>query len=466
MQQIIEANPLSYKQRHWIMLGLSLSILVSSLATSMSNVALPHLTQVFNASMQAVQWVVIAYLLVITSLVVSLGRLGDILGNRRMLLIGMFIFALASLLCAIANTLIWLVLARALQGLGAAIMLALSMALMSKTQQKSGRAMGVWGSMSAAGTALGPALGGMSLSLFGWQSLFLLTLPLTLVAFFILYRALPTEQVINKEKAQLDVKGNLLLSLSLTFFALAMTLNPNQLGPLNMGLFGMAILGILLFFQIEKTQSSPLIPPQLVQQKAITLGFINCAITASVVMTSLILGPYYLSISLGLSEYQFGLVMSTGPIMVALSGVPAGYLVDKIGARNLTFMGLILMLTGCIFMSANSPDTGVFGYIFALITITLGFSFSQTANNTDLMSQATSAHKGVMSGLLNLARNLGFITGATLMSSLFFYFIGKEQLLFTTEQEVTQALQGTFLVAAGLVFFPLFFSLRKKAQSQ
>ena len=455
MQQIIEANPLSYKQRHWIMLGLSLSILVSSLATSMSNVALPHLTQVFNASMQAVQWVVIAYLLVITSLVVSLGRLGDILGNRRMLLIGMFIFALASLLCAMSNTLIWLVLARALQGLGAAIMLALSMALMSKTQQKSGRAMGIWGSMSAAGTALGPALGGMSLSLFGWQSLFLLTLPLTLVAFFILYRALPTEQVINKEKAQLDVKGNLLLSLSITFFALAMTLNPNQLGPLNMGLFGMAILGIVLFFQIEKTQSSPLIPPQLVQQKAITIGFINCAITASVVMTSLILGPYYLSISLGLSEFQFGLVMSSGPIMVALTGLPAGYLVDKLGPKKPIIIGLSLMMIGCIFMSANSPDTGVFGYIFALITITLGFSLFQIANSAQLLQEATSSSKGLISGLLNLARNLGFITGATVMSSLFFYFIGKETIDLAIENNVTFALQSTFLIAAFILFMGL-----------
>ena len=455
MQQIIEANPLSYKQRHWIMLGLSLSILVSSLATSMSNVALPHLTQVFNASMQAVQWVVIAYLLVITSLVVSLGRLGDILGNRRMLLIGMFIFALASLLCAMSNTLIWLVLARALQGLGAAIMLALSMALMSKTQQKSGRAMGVWGSMSAAGTALGPALGGMSLSLFGWQSLFLLTLPLTLVAFFILYRALPTEQVINKEKAQLDVKGNLLLSLSITFFALAMTLNPNQLGPLNMGLFSIAILGVVLFFQIEKTQSSPLIPPQLVQQKAITIGFINCAITASVVMTSLILGPYYLSISLGLSEFQFGLVMSSGPIMVALTGLPAGYLVDKLGPKKPIIIGLSLMMIGCIFMSANSPDTGVFGYIFALITITLGFSLFQIANSAQLLQEATSSSKGLISGLLNLARNLGFITGATVMSSLFFYFIGKETIDLAIENNVTFALQSTFLIAAFILFMGL-----------
>ena len=137
--------------------SLSLSVLLSSLGTSSANVALPNLAQVFDASFQEVQWIVLAYLLAITTLIVSVGRLGDITGRRRLLLAGIFLFTLASGLCALAPTLWLLIAARALQGLGAAIMMALTVAFVGVTvpKAKTGSAMGLLGTMSAIGTALG-----------------------------------------------------------------------------------------------------------------------------------------------------------------------------------------------------------------------------------------------------------------------------------------------------------------------
>src|SRR5215210_278988 len=167
--------------------GLSLSMLLSSLGTSIANVGLPAMAQAFTASFQAVQWIVLAYLLAITTLIVSVGRLGDIMGRRRLLLAGIFLFSVASVLCGVAPNLAFLVATRAAQGLGAAIMMALTMAFVAAIvpKQKTGSAMGLLGTMSAVGTALGPSLGGALISGFGWRAIFLVMVPLGALNFLL-----------------------------------------------------------------------------------------------------------------------------------------------------------------------------------------------------------------------------------------------------------------------------------------
>ena len=169
----------------WALASLSLSMLLSSLGTSIANVGLPTLAQAFNASFQEVQWIVLAYLLAITTLIVSVGRLGDITGRRRLLLAGIVLFTVASVLCGVAPTLWLLIAARAAQGLGAAIMMALTMAFVGETVPKArtGSAMGLLGTMSAIGTALGPSLGGVLIAGLGWRAIFLVNVPLGILAF-------------------------------------------------------------------------------------------------------------------------------------------------------------------------------------------------------------------------------------------------------------------------------------------
>src|SRR6185312_14172349 len=169
----------------WALAGLSLSMLLSSLGTSIANVGLPTLAQAFNASFQDVQWIVLAYLLAITTLIVSVGRLGDIIGRRRLLLAGIALFTLASILCGLAPSLSLLIAARALQGLGAGVMMTLALAFVGETvpKERTGSAMGLLGTMSAVGTALGPSLGGMLIAASGWQAIFLVIVPLGIVTF-------------------------------------------------------------------------------------------------------------------------------------------------------------------------------------------------------------------------------------------------------------------------------------------
>ncbi|MCB1209319.1 MAG: MFS transporter, partial [Verrucomicrobiales bacterium] len=167
-------------------------MLLSSLGTSSANVALPTLAQVFNATFQEVQWIVLAYLLAITTLIVSVGRLGDITGRRLLLLTGLSIFTVASVICGTAPTLWLLIAARMVQGLGAAIMMALTMALVGQTvpKEKIGSAMGLLGTMSAVGTALGPSLGGVLIDGVGWRAIFFINGPLGVLALLTAHRHL------------------------------------------------------------------------------------------------------------------------------------------------------------------------------------------------------------------------------------------------------------------------------------
>src|SRR5512139_1911984 len=184
----------------WALAGLSLSMLLSSLGTSIANVALPTLAQAFSASFQDVQWIVLAYLLAITTLIVGAGRLGDVTGRRRLLLAGLLLFTAASVLCGVAPSLWLLIAARAAQGLGAAAMMALTMAFVGDIVPKArtGSAMGLLGTMSAIGTALGPSLGGALISGLGWRAIFLVNVPLGLLTLVLAYRTLPMDRQCGK----------------------------------------------------------------------------------------------------------------------------------------------------------------------------------------------------------------------------------------------------------------------------
>jgi MFS family permease len=180
----------------WALASLSLSMLLSSLGTSIANVGLPTLAQAFRASFQEIQWIVLAYLLAITTLIVSVGRLGDIIGRRRLLLAGIFLFTMASVLCGAAPALWLLIAARAAQGVGAAIMMSLAMAFVGETvpKAKTGSAMGLLGTMSAIGTALGPSLGGVLIAGLGWRAIFLVNVPLGILTLLLAHRHLPVDR--------------------------------------------------------------------------------------------------------------------------------------------------------------------------------------------------------------------------------------------------------------------------------
>lgn len=446
----------------WALASLSVSMLLSSLGTSIANVALPTLTQAFDASFQEVQWVILAYLLAITTLIVSVGRLGDLIGRRRLLLAGIFLFTLASVLCGVAPTLRLLIAARAAQGLGAAVMMALTMAFIGETvpKAKTGSAMGLLGTMSAIGTALGPSLGGVLIAGLGWRSIFLINLPLGILTLVLAYRYLPVDRCgPQTERPRFDHAGTLLLALTLAAYALAMTLGRGSFGPRNIALLSVAAIGAALFVRAERRVASPLIRLAMFRDPVLSASLAMSALVSTVMMATLVVGPFYLSRAFGLNAALVGTVMSIGPILSALSGVPAGRIADRFGAQRMTVIGLICMAAGSFALSALPAMFGIAGYLAAIAVLTPGYQLFQAANNTAVMTQVHPDQRGVISGLLNLSRNLGLVTGASVMGIVFALGAATSNMMTARPEAVAAGMRLTFIVAALLIVGALVIAL-------
>ncbi|SHF24361.1 MFS transporter [Pedobacter caeni] len=447
----------------WLFASLSLPMLLSSLSTSIANVALPTLVHKFSASFQGVQWVVLAYLLAVTTLIVSVGRLGDLIGRKRLLLFGLFLFTLASALCGLATSLSILIVFRALQGFAAAIMMALSLSFVSEAvpKEKFGRTMGLLGTTSAIGTALGPSLGGFLIAGLSWRAIFFINLPIGLLTFLLVKRYLPADrQGAKVQWSSFDVKGTFLLSLTLAAYALSMTIGHGDYGKLNVLLFLGAVFGLVLFIWTERKADTPLIQLTVFHNLALRAGLVMNVLVSTVMMATLVIGPFYLARGLGLNQAVVGLMMSVGPVISILSGVPAGRIADRLGPLKSLITGLIVMAVGAFTLSAFSADLGIPGYIVAMAVLTPGYQLFQAANNTSVMMDVVPEQRGVMSGLLNLSRNLGLITGASLMGAIFALASGTNEMISARPEAIMTGVRITFAVAGTLVIFALVIAVR------
>ena len=447
-------SPARMASARWALASLSLSMLMPSLDTSIANAGLPVLAEAFGASFQQVQWIVLAYLLAITALIVSVGRLGDLLGRRRLLLAGIVIFSSASIACGVAPTLWLLLVARAAQGVGAAIMMALSVALVGETvaKERAGSAMGLLGTMSAIGTTLGPSFGGFLIAGFGWRTIFLVNLPLGLLNFLLARRWLPLDRrESNAARVRFDPAGTSFLAIALVAYALAMTVGAGHFGSLNIALLSAAVCGVGLFVRAEMRTTSPLVHPAMLRDSSLTVGLGASALVATVMMATLVVGPFYLSRALSLGSTAVGLALSIGPLAAALAGVPAGHLVDHVGAHRMRTIGLAGMAAGCCVLSLLPASFGIAGYLMPIVLITVSYALFQAANNTVIMMGTRTDRRGVVSGMLNLSRNLGLITGAAVMGAVFAHASAAVDVTTANPAAVAAGMRGTFAVAATLI---------------
>lgn len=372
--------------------------LLAAMGSSIATVALPSLATAFPAPIAQLQWVVLAYLLTMTVTIVFAGRLGDQHGHRRLLIIGVLVFTAASLAGALVPSLELLFAARAVQGIGAAVLTAMPMSIARRAvaAERTGSMMGLLGTMSAIGTALGPSLGGMLMTAFGWQS-----------AFFLLAG-------------------------------------------------GGALVLAMVLYGVPKTPSSTLgVAPRLIsfgllRSRAIATGLATNLLMGAIMMATLVVGALFLSFGLGLDATQTGLLMAVGPVTAALAGIPAGRLADRLGYRRATMFGLAETAFGTVCLAVLPIWWGPAGYVVALIVLTPGFQLFLASNNAAVMQAAPDEKRGVTSGLLGLSRNLGLLAGASAMATLFGALTGTAQIGAASPERIGAAFTTVFIIAAGL----------------
>jgi MFS family permease len=216
----------------------------------------------------------------------------------------------------------------------------------------------------------------------------------------------------------------------------------------NLPLLLTAAFGLGLFVRAEARAASPLIRLAMFRDAALSASLAMSALVSTVMMATLVVGPFYLTRALGLDAALVGLVVSVGPLAAALAGVPAGRLADRLGAQRMTIIGLAGMAAGAFTLSRMPAAFGLSGYIAPIVVITVGYALFQTANNTAVMTGIRPDQRGVVSGMLNLSRNLGLITGASVMGAVFALASTTNDITMAHPEAVAHGMRITFAVAA------------------
>jgi MFS family permease len=203
--------------------------------------------------------------------------------------------------------------------------------------------------------------------------------------------------------------------------------------------------------RIEARAASPLLRLARFRDRRLTASLATSALVSTVMMATLVVGPFYLALALGLDTGTVGLVVSVGPIVSALSGVPSGRIVDRLGADRMTALGLCGIATGCFALATMPAAFGVPGYIAPIVVTTSGYALFQAANNTAVMAEVCADQRGLISGMLSLARNLGLVTGASLMGAVFAFASGTSDITAARPDAVAVGMRVTFALAAALI---------------
>ncbi len=418
------ANPVATASHHRLVL--ISTILASSLAFvdgSVVNVALPAIARSLDADARALQWVVNAYLLPLSALLLLGGAAGDHFGRRRLLIAGTILFALASLACALAPNLSTLLASRLVQGVGAAILMPNSLAILGQTfsGESKGRAIGIWAASGAALGAIGPVIGGWLVDLGSWRAIFLLNLPLAAAAVVLAWRFVPDDH--NARDQPLDALGGLLATIALAALTWALTLGSGRSGWTASALTASVLAGglLLLFLRIEKQRGdAAMMPLGLFSSKS----FVGLSILTFLLYGALgalfVLVPYLLIEAAGYSAIAAGAALLPLPLVLTLTSPTAGALASRIGPRLPLTLGPLLVAAG--FLLALRIDTTANYWIDVLPMISLialGMSAAVAPLTTAVLTAVDARHIGSASGLNSaVARGGGLVATAMLGSVL------------------------------------------------
>jgi MFS transporter, DHA2 family, multidrug resistance protein len=402
-------------RRYWAIAAIVLAITMSSLDSSIANLALPSIARDLHTTKAASIWVINAYQIAILAALLPLASLGEIIGYRLISQSGLVVFTLASLGCALATSLPFLSCARVLQGLGAAGMMSVSAALVRFTypQAMLGRAMGINAFAVAVAAAIGPTVAAAVLAIAPWPWLFGINVPIGLVAFVIAVRALPATA---RTQRPLNYGGALLYALTaISVMAGLQAFAHNTAQWLAVAeLIGGAVLGYALV-RHEISRAAPLVPFDLLRIKLFSLSVATSIASFMAQMAGLVALPFEIQ-RLGRSAVETGLLMTPWPVAVAIAAPLAGRLADRYPAGILGGIGLLLLATGLSLLAVFPENGAPADFLWRMALCGLGFGFFQAPNNRALLAAAPRARSGAAGGMLASARLSGQTLGAALVA--------------------------------------------------
>jgi len=397
----------------WIILGLvSIGIFMGTLDASIVNISLPKISLYFQAALSGmVEWVIIAYLIAVASTLLTLGRLSDIMGRKAIWLTGLAVFTAGSALCGAAPSLLFLVVSRGFQGLGGAMTMSVSTAMITRAFPvgERGRALGLIGTVVAVGISAGPTLGGIITQALSWRWIFYINVPIGIVGILAGMRLLSEQTKISGVKKRFDPIGATLLSTGMTFLMLAMTFGQEAgwLSATIIGTFVTAAVLLAAFLLFERRIANPIVDLSIFQNRLFSAALVSSFLSFLSLMAVMFLMPFYLEELLYLQPGHAGLVLTAVPLTISLVAPLSGWLSDRFGSQVLSSLGLAVAATGLFFLSRLTHEASMSGIIWPLIVAGLGQALFQSPNNNAIMSSVPTNRIGIASGFLATVRVLG-----------------------------------------------------------
>ncbi|HIK30264.1 MAG TPA: MFS transporter [Oscillatoriales cyanobacterium M59_W2019_021] len=436
------------------MLGISMGVFLFALDVYIVNLALPVMVESLHTDFVTIQWVVLSYLLAIAVFVLSAAKLGDIFSKKRLYILGMVVFTVGSLLCALSPTVEWAIAFRFLQGIGAAFLSGLGTAAIVEIfpPEQRGLGLGIRAGVFGLGIMLGPTVGGLLVAWGDWPLIFWINVPIGLVGTLMVARLVPPSAGSGISQ-RFDWAGTLILSLVLTGFSLGMTRVQSE-GFDSVGAIALLVIsamGFVGFLLLELRLPEPMLDLKLFRSVEFSLGLALRFIGNFVMAGAIFILPFFLQWVKHYSADRAGLLLAIPPAIIVLTAPIAGVLADRCGTRIVSLVGLLSIALGCFLMGGFDAQLTLPIYIAGVVPYALGVGLFQSPNNSTIMGAAPPDHLGLASGLLSLSRILGQTAGVPLVGILFSSIaIASAQL--TPDLDVTQAPVEALVVGVQIAF--------------
>jgi EmrB/QacA subfamily drug resistance transporter len=406
----------------WYALGaVMLGTFMSPLDASIANVALPTIGRAFHTPVDDTEWVLIAYMLVTSSTLVLFGRLGDLWGQKRVYTIGFAIFGGSSLACAFAPSFLLLVAARAVQGLGSAMLMSSSPAIITDAfpSHERGRAIGLNGAAVAVGLSTGPVLGGLIITYWDWRWIFLINVPISALALaasaFILRRE-------EHKRERFDLAGAAVAFT--TLFALSLALSRAHVwgwgSPQTIAALAYTAAGVAGFLWLERRVQAPMLDLELFGNRIFAFSVLAATLYFCAMYCVVFTIPLSAQVALGRNGLQAGLLLLPISILNVVLAPVAGAISDRVPARYVSTAGALCFLWGSVLLAILPDRPALWTLYAALLVAGAGTAVFSQPNNSTIMGQAPANRRGIAAGILATARTTGQLLGISVATAIYF----------------------------------------------
>lgn len=405
----------------WLVLALvSAGTFMSTLDASIVTVAMPTLTAAFRTTVIVSQWFVLSYTFAVTILLLTFGKLGDLLGRRRLYVCGIVVFTAGSVACGLSVSSLMLILSRALQGVGSAMVMSCGPAIVTDAfgSEERGKSLGLIGTAVALGLLAGPMVGGLIIQYTSWRWMFFINIPIGVALTYALL--VRVQGFDDRRDGRLDVCGAVLMALALALLLSAATFGSRfgWASAITIAMFVGAGALTALFVAAQRAVQTPILDMRLFREREFAIGAVAGWANYAATIPVAVFIPFYLESVLGYPPRTTGLMLAFGPATLAFVAPIVGSLSDRIGSRFLTSTGLLVAGAGLLTLRMLGTEASVWDVIWRLVLVSLGSAIFVSPNSSSVMGSVPREDLGVAGGVVALVRNLGMVLGVAMAGAI------------------------------------------------